>query len=129
MQPSISKLLLATRELASREMVSKRIADVRLIQPMYASPSMPDARGQTELLLSTYTALSLIHTLISLAATWATCPINGYFPSAAKEHIETIDPRAALSLARVNWLHSKYNIVRSVTVLVFASFVRLLTMG
>ena len=91
---------------------------------------MPDApRGQTELLLSTCIALTLIQTLIPLAATWDTRPINGYFPGAAKEHSETIDPRAALSLARVNWLHSKYNIVRSVTVLVFASYVRLLTMG
>ncbi|KAI4525498.1 hypothetical protein K525DRAFT_290264 [Schizophyllum commune Loenen D] len=69
--PSISKLLLATRELASRETVSKRVADV---------------------------------------PTWATCPINGYFPRTAKEHSETIDPRAVLSLARDNWLHSKYNI-------------------
>uniref|UniRef100_D8Q7B7 ER-bound oxygenase mpaB/mpaB'/Rubber oxygenase catalytic domain-containing protein n=1 Tax=Schizophyllum commune (strain H4-8 / FGSC 9210) TaxID=578458 RepID=D8Q7B7_SCHCM len=73
--PSISKLLLATRELASRETVSKRVAD-------------------TELLLTT----------------WATCPINGYFPGATNDPGQPIDPRAALSLARVNWLHSKYNI-------------------
>ncbi|KAL1674284.1 hypothetical protein EV122DRAFT_220978 [Schizophyllum commune] len=75
--PSISKLLLATRELASRETVSKRVAD-------------------TELLLTT----------------WATCPIDGYFPSAPNDSSLPVDPRAALSLARVNWLHSKYNIAQ-----------------
>ncbi|KAI5832654.1 hypothetical protein K523DRAFT_413994 [Schizophyllum commune Tattone D] len=73
--PSMSKLLLATRELASRETVSKRVAD-------------------TELLLTT----------------WATCPISGYFPGVMDDPSQPIDPRAALSLARVNWLHSKYNI-------------------
>ncbi|KAL1731939.1 hypothetical protein EV714DRAFT_207805 [Schizophyllum commune] len=73
--PTMSKLLLATRELASRETVSKRVAD-------------------TELLLTT----------------WATCPINGYFPGATNDPSQPVDPRAALSLARVNWLHSKYKI-------------------
>ncbi|KAL1716371.1 hypothetical protein EV715DRAFT_205416 [Schizophyllum commune] len=70
--PSISKLLLATKELSTRENVAKRIID-------------------TELLI----------------ATWTHCPISGHYPGAAAA---PCDPRAMLSMARVNWLHSRYHI-------------------
>ncbi|KAL1701163.1 hypothetical protein EV121DRAFT_272590 [Schizophyllum commune] len=70
--PSISKLLLATKELSTRDNVAKRIID-------------------TELLI----------------ATWTHCPINGHYPGAAAT---PCDPRAMLSMARVNWLHSRYHI-------------------
>ncbi|KAJ7578033.1 hypothetical protein C8J56DRAFT_1060717 [Mycena floridula] len=66
--PSISELLATTKELGSKERVSKRYAD-------------------TEILIST----------------WISCPFR--LPSN-----ETPDPRAMIALARVNWLHSKYNI-------------------
>ncbi|KAL1741138.1 hypothetical protein HDZ31DRAFT_46068 [Schizophyllum fasciatum] len=44
-----------------------------------------------------------------LLTTWATCPINGFFPGQSEDP-RRIDPRAAISLARVNWMHAKYNI-------------------
>ncbi|KAH8823465.1 hypothetical protein DL96DRAFT_1744338, partial [Flagelloscypha sp. PMI_526] len=48
-----------------------------------------------------------------LISTWAMCPMNGSFadensPGLTVHHVG--DPRAALALARVNYLHSKYNI-------------------
>ncbi|KAF8966173.1 hypothetical protein BDZ97DRAFT_1658235 [Flammula alnicola] len=79
--PSISKLLAATKELKSKETVSKRYAD-------------------TEILIST----------------WVGCPISGFLNPAVAETKEgpntkpADDPRANIALARVNWLHSKYNI-------------------
>ncbi|KAL1755559.1 hypothetical protein FB107DRAFT_213323 [Schizophyllum commune] len=71
--PTISKLLVATKELSTEENVAKRYAD-------------------TELLIGAWTA----------------CPINGRYPAA--EPRARYDPRAMISMARVNFLHSKYNI-------------------
>ncbi|TRM66718.1 hypothetical protein BD626DRAFT_163255 [Schizophyllum amplum] len=72
--PSISKLLVATKELSTEANVSRRVAD-------------------TELLI----------------ATWTSCPINGHYPGAAQDGTQS-DHRAMLSMARVNWIHSKYHI-------------------
>ncbi|KAL1731928.1 hypothetical protein EV714DRAFT_207845 [Schizophyllum commune] len=79
--PSISKLSLATKELSTRENVAKRIIDVLLVRT--------------------------VSRLSSLLATWTHCPINGHYPGAAAT---SCDPRAMLSMARVNWLHSRYHI-------------------
>ncbi|KAL1755558.1 hypothetical protein FB107DRAFT_213225 [Schizophyllum commune] len=79
--PSISKLLLATKELSTRENVAKRIIDVLLVRT--------------------------VSRLNSLLATWTHCPISGHYPGAAST---PCDPRAMLSMARVNWLHSRYHI-------------------
>ncbi|KAL1742150.1 hypothetical protein HDZ31DRAFT_66260 [Schizophyllum fasciatum] len=71
--PSISKLLVATKELSAEQNVAKRYAD-------------------TELLIGS----------------WTSCPIDGRYPSASK--CARYDPRAMISMARVNFLHSKYQI-------------------
>ena len=41
-----------------------------------------------------------------------TCPLAGKFDFVEKSGEEELDPRAMIALARVNWLHSKYKIVR-----------------
>jgi len=79
--PSISGLLSATKELKSKETVSRRYAD-------------------TELLISTFVG----------------CPISGFLDLAFAANNKgpnpqpADDPRAMVALARVNWLHSKFNI-------------------
>ncbi|TFK38424.1 hypothetical protein BDQ12DRAFT_111542 [Crucibulum laeve] len=77
--PTISKLLCATKELGSKDNVSKRYAD-------------------TEILIST----------------WVGCPLSGIkFDMQNKPDVKgsgVTDPRAMIALARVNWLHSRYNI-------------------
>jgi len=79
--PSISGLLATTKELSSQETVSKRYAD-------------------TEILIATFVG----------------CPISGFLdPSFAannkgQDAQPAEDPRAMIALARVNWLHSQYNI-------------------
>ncbi|THU89140.1 hypothetical protein K435DRAFT_678567, partial [Dendrothele bispora CBS 962.96] len=92
--PSISKILKGTRELSSKKGISKRYMDVN----------------------STY--------LRFLSATWIACPISGkvykdedeltgyksFFPFKSSVKEVEDDPRAMISLARVNWLHSKYPI-------------------
>ncbi|KIM44280.1 hypothetical protein M413DRAFT_378573 [Hebeloma cylindrosporum] len=79
--PSISKLLASTKELKSKETVSKRYAD-------------------TELLIATWVGCPISGFLdASMSVT-----NNGPNPKPAD------DPRAMLALARTNWLHSKYRI-------------------
>ena len=41
----------------------------------------------------------------TISATWMVCPVNGLTAN------KMTDPRAMLALARVNWLHSRYDIV------------------
>ncbi|KAF7331369.1 hypothetical protein MKEN_00014700 [Mycena kentingensis (nom. inval.)] len=72
--PSISSLLLATRQLSSHENVSRRYADTAI-----------------------------------LIATWVACPMTGKLVDAPPDAPRN-DPRAALAIARVNWLHQKYKI-------------------
>ncbi|KAF7332674.1 hypothetical protein MKEN_00150300 [Mycena kentingensis (nom. inval.)] len=72
--PTISGLLLATRQLSSQASVARRYAD-------------------TEVLIST----------------WVACPITGKLVDAPADAPKD-DPRAALAIARVNWLHNKYKI-------------------
>jgi len=81
--PSISKLLIATKELSSSASVSRRYAD-------------------TDILITT----------------WMSCPISGFKDPefASRNRLDghgkkaAEDPRAMIALARVNWLHSQYNI-------------------
>jgi hypothetical protein len=47
-------------------------------------------------------------------ATWMTCPVAGKFDFTEESEKEELDPRAMIALARVNWLHSKFKIVRRV---------------
>lgn len=92
--PSISSLLVTTKELSSKETVSKRYAD-------------------TEILISTFVG----------------CPISGFLdPSFAAnkgQHAQPADdPRAMIALARVNWLHSQYNISNDNFLYTLALFVQ-----
>ncbi|KAJ7912574.1 hypothetical protein B0H13DRAFT_2007216 [Mycena leptocephala] len=68
--PTISKLLLDTKQLASPGLVARRYTDV---------------------------------------TTWVACPLSGR-SAGAKAGAPADDPRTAIALARVNWLHSKYKI-------------------
>jgi hypothetical protein len=49
------------------------------------------------------------------------CPINGRYVASSEyyeknpEAARDVDPRAMVALARMNWLHSRYAIVRHVT--------------
>jgi hypothetical protein len=43
-----------------------------------------------------------------------TCPVSGKFDFTEESEKEELDPRAMIALARVNWLHSKFKIVRRV---------------
>ncbi|KXN91327.1 Transcription initiation factor TFIID subunit 11 [Leucoagaricus sp. SymC.cos] len=85
--PSISKLLSATKQLKSSETVSRRYADV------------------------SWTLLPLTPNIVLtgpfVPATWVGCPISGYV---TEDKSGELDPRAMIALARVNYLHSKYNI-------------------
>jgi hypothetical protein len=45
-----------------------------------------------------------------LISAWCSCPIIGPGSGFVPEEGQEIDPRAALALARVNWLHEKYPI-------------------
>ncbi|KAL0948214.1 hypothetical protein HGRIS_010820 [Hohenbuehelia grisea] len=47
-----------------------------------------------------------------LIGTWMTCPLSGMLGSPEKggQNSEEKDPRGAIALARVNWLHSQYSI-------------------
>ncbi|KAF8197139.1 hypothetical protein BJ912DRAFT_954913 [Pholiota molesta] len=82
--PSISKLLSATKELKSRETVSRRYADtVILIATWHACP------------------------ISGFADPSSASTNSGPTAHPAK------DPRANIALARVNWLHSKYKISNS----------------
>ncbi|KAJ7186715.1 hypothetical protein C8R46DRAFT_1157924 [Mycena filopes] len=73
--PTISQLLLDTKQLGSSGLVAKRYAD-------------------TEILIGS----------------WVACPLSGR-SFGAKPGAPLDDPRAAIALARVNWLHSKYKIL------------------
>ncbi|KAJ2929425.1 hypothetical protein H1R20_g7655, partial [Candolleomyces eurysporus] len=75
--PSISKLLLSTKELSSSERMPKRFAD-------------------TEILIATFVG----------------CPISGSHDTTAPPDPTkpAEDPRAAIALARMNFIHSKYKI-------------------
>ncbi|ESK82427.1 hypothetical protein Moror_12151 [Moniliophthora roreri MCA 2997] len=92
--PSISKILAATKEFKSDETVSKRYADVR----------HPFSSVRTRPLRASFLKHDNDH-----LATWVQCPISGY---TTLEGIEkpVQDPRANLAIARVNYLHSQYNI-------------------
>ncbi|KAF8151753.1 hypothetical protein B0H34DRAFT_139014 [Crassisporium funariophilum] len=79
--PSISKLLAATKQLKSKETISRRYAD-------------------TEILVATWVGCPISGFLDESIAVGNTGPD----PRPAD------DPRAMIALARVNWLHSKYKI-------------------
>ncbi|KAF9476142.1 hypothetical protein BDN70DRAFT_882785 [Pholiota conissans] len=82
--PSISKLLVATKELCSKETMSRRYAD-------------------TEILISTW------HTCPISGFADPSISLRNTGPNARPAE----DPRANIALARVNYLHSKYKISNS----------------
>jgi len=45
-----------------------------------------------------------------LIGTWLNCPMSGHFDINQKSEKAEVDPRAMIALARVNWLHSHYQI-------------------
>ena len=64
------------------------------------------SRGKTEILLSEYNgSVKRMSLTLTTSATWMVCPVNGLTAN------KMTDPRAMLALARVNWLHSRYDIV------------------
>ncbi|TFY53181.1 hypothetical protein EVG20_g10233 [Dentipellis fragilis] len=78
--PTISGLLVKTGELGTADSVSKRYADTGI-----------------------------------MIAIWSNCPMLKYSPSGSEKPEKPangpeVDPRAFLSIARVNWLHQKYKI-------------------
>ena len=61
---------------------------------------------KTEIMLSEYNySLKSMSFTVTVSATWMVCPVNGVTAN------KMSDPRAMLALARVNWLHSRYDIV------------------
>ncbi|KAA1470820.1 hypothetical protein DENSPDRAFT_836710 [Dentipellis sp. KUC8613] len=42
--------------------------------------------------------------------TWTSCPLSKISPSEKPQDLSSLDPRAYLAIARVNWLHRKYKI-------------------
>ncbi|THU87659.1 hypothetical protein K435DRAFT_969803 [Dendrothele bispora CBS 962.96] len=99
--PTISKILVGTKELSSREWVSKRYADTEILICEL---------GTIVIVLSSLYPLPL--------ATWVACPITGTVhvddmkspPEKPSGDAAPNDPRAMIALARVNWLHAKYPI-------------------
>ncbi|KAJ6482051.1 hypothetical protein C8R47DRAFT_582237 [Mycena vitilis] len=89
--PTISQLLLHTRQLASQAFVARRYSDTEILIGMYE-----DFPGRCQ------------HNTMG-AATFLACPLAGRLvnaePGATKD-----DPRASIAIARMNWLHSKYKI-------------------
>ncbi|KAF8197134.1 hypothetical protein BJ912DRAFT_954888 [Pholiota molesta] len=82
--PSISKLLASTKELSSKENISRRYAD-------------------TDILISTWTTCPISGFTDPSFSSMNTGP--NVKPAE--------DPRANIALARVNWMHSKYKISNS----------------
>lgn len=61
---------------------------------------------KTEIMLSEYNgSVKRMSLTLTTSATWMVCPVNGLTAN------KMSDPRAMLALARVNWLHSHYDIV------------------
>ncbi|KAF5371589.1 hypothetical protein D9758_003422 [Tetrapyrgos nigripes] len=87
--PSISKILKGTKELSSKEGISKRYTD-------------------TSILISTWIACPIS------GKTDPEVESNRFLPKFASSdssvELPEDDPRAMIALARVNWLHSKYPI-------------------
>jgi hypothetical protein len=53
--------------------------------------------------------MAILTDAFSPSATFMTCPISGHTEPDDKSG--EVDPRAAISLARVNWLHARHEIV------------------
>ncbi|KXN91328.1 hypothetical protein AN958_01303 [Leucoagaricus sp. SymC.cos] len=135
--PSISKLLSATKQLKSSETVSRRYADTEVMISTWVGcpisgyvtedksgeldPRAMIALARVNYLHSKYNISNgdFLYTLILFAvepatwarrlmiSTWVGCPISGYV---TEDKSGELDPRAMIALARVNYLHSKYNI-------------------
>lgn len=123
-QPSISKLLAATEELKSKESVSRRYTDVGPVSFKCELELLTHFWLQTVILICKPvwpmfdSVPPRLKSTFIWKATWNECPISGFSdydfalinkgPNAKPAE----DPRANIALARTNWLHSKYKIVR-----------------
>jgi hypothetical protein len=128
-QPTISRILAKTGQLKDRKTVAKRFLDVcATTSDLIVTPtlSLTDVRLQLPMVcildfpFGSAALLTEIH--IFHPATWSACPIH---PSTSPSELVELmrrhedpsskveaDPRAFLAIARVNWLHSHYPIVR-----------------
>ncbi|KAJ3562037.1 hypothetical protein NP233_g9826 [Leucocoprinus birnbaumii] len=73
----------------------------------YAIPSISRLLSATKQLKSSETISKRYADTELMIATWVGCPISGHTKD---DKSDEFDPRAMISLARVNQLHSKYNI-------------------
>ncbi|KAF5347780.1 hypothetical protein D9756_010264 [Leucocoprinus leucothites] len=73
----------------------------------YAIPSISKLLAATKQLKSSETVSKRYADTELMISTWVGCPISGY---TTEDKSGELDPRAMIALARVNQLHSKYNI-------------------
>ncbi|EKM76918.1 hypothetical protein AGABI1DRAFT_122398 [Agaricus bisporus var. burnettii JB137-S8] len=73
----------------------------------YGIPSISKLLAATKQLKGSETISRRYADTEILISTWVGCPISGY---ATEDRTGEIDPRAMIALARVNYLHSRYNI-------------------
>lgn len=103
--PSISKILKGTREMGSREGISKRFADTEiLISTVLACP----ITGKTSL-TGTATVQGHSHS-VPFTEEHTKLQVHADSISDAVPYTKIDDPRAMIAIARVNWLHAKYPI-------------------
>ncbi|KAF5338296.1 hypothetical protein D9758_015757 [Tetrapyrgos nigripes] len=104
-QSSISKILMSTKELSSREGISKRYADTEiLIASWVACP----INGKVYMDSTGDHGLNCTRRM-EASSTDIDAPSTINVSQKAEKHGQD-DPRAMIALARVNWLHSKYPI-------------------
>ena len=112
----MSKLFVATKELTTKDTIQRRFADV-CSNPQYLIflNSIPNHEKQTDILICEsvfqYTVSNRAYRPV---AAWQECPLSGFKdPSSEKQTSKPADdPRANIAIARTNWIHSKYKIVR-----------------
>ena len=119
-----------TGEFKSAETVSKLYADVRLFQS--ASKVFQVAKclllgrsdGDSDWFVLT-TLFSKLNPHRSYIATWVACPISGFLDpnfQSSENGPPADDPRAMISLARVNWLHSRNKVVGCLHLRLFKAY-------
>ncbi|KAK7042908.1 hypothetical protein VNI00_008644 [Paramarasmius palmivorus] len=74
----------------------------------YAIPSISKLLAATKELKSDESISKRYADTSILISTWVQCPISGYVEATSEKPLQ--DPRASLAIARVNYLHSRYNI-------------------
>ncbi|KAF5338288.1 hypothetical protein D9758_015760 [Tetrapyrgos nigripes] len=104
--PSISKILMSTKEFGSKERISKRYADTEiLIASWVACP----INGKVYMDDTDDHDLNCATSRKEASRTDIAAPTTINVSEKAQRHGQD-DPRAMIALARVNWLHSKYPI-------------------